>query len=53
MTVKGTAVDDLGNPYVFNYHNNTYAPPTGELMSTDRFNLVEHGGSLTLGCDPI
>ena len=45
-TVTGTATDNLGNGYVFNYHANVKGDPfasTGHF--TDHFNLVGDGSS--------
>ena len=45
-TVTGTATDNLGNNYVFNYHANVKGDPfvsTGHF--TDHFNLVGNGAA--------
>jgi hypothetical protein len=43
-TINGTATDDLGNTYGFNYRNNYKGDPVnGPLHMTDHFNLVGSG----------
>lgn len=49
VTARGTATDEAGNEYTFNYHNNvtsTIPPEEFPLVEhvTDHFNLVGRGG---------
>jgi len=43
--ISGTATDNLGGRYVFNYSNNLRQPTTfpGDFMVSDHFNLVGSG----------
>ena len=46
--ITGTATDNAGGQYVFNYHDNTRVTGTTfpiEVMITDHFNLVGNGGA--------
>jgi hypothetical protein len=46
---KGTATDNAGNTWRFNYHNNTrLLNDAGDVQVVDHFNLVGNGGVLHL-----
>lgn len=48
--MTGTASDNLGNSYVFNYRNNYKGDPsfTGPVHMVDHFNLVGNGSAAKL-----